>query len=211
MDFNLIWKAALVVLAGTFLLRFAGRKTISQMTLAETVLMVGIGSLLVRPITGKNIWVTFIVGAAMVVTLIAMEYGQLKFDRLEKLITGRSKILIENGEVNEKTLEKMKMTVDQLEMILRQQKVSNISHVQWATLEPNGQLGLSLKEEYRPVTKKEFQRLEQSVNQLLSASVQMQQLSARMNELSQKLNEPNIFTEVKNKGHQKNPPADHLH
>lgn len=211
MDFNLIWKAALVVFAGTFLLRFAGRKTISQMTLAETVLMVGIGSLLVRPITGKNIWVTFIVGAAMVVTLIAMEYGQLKFDRLEKLITGRSKILIENGEVKEKTLEKMKMTVDQLEMILRQQKVSNIGHVQWATLEPNGQLGLALKEEYRPVTKKEFQRLEQSINQLLSAPAQVQQLSARINELSQMLNKPNIFTEVKNKGHQKNPPADHLH
>jgi hypothetical protein len=38
MEWDLIWKAVLVVLAGTFLLRIAGRKTISQMTLADQVL-----------------------------------------------------------------------------------------------------------------------------------------------------------------------------
>ncbi|HLS07394.1 MAG TPA: DUF421 domain-containing protein, partial [Bacillota bacterium] len=78
MDYNLIWQAILIIIGGTFLLRLAGRKTISQMTLAETILMISIGTLLIQPVTGKNIWVTFVIGAVLVATLFLMEYGQLK-------------------------------------------------------------------------------------------------------------------------------------
>jgi uncharacterized membrane protein YcaP (DUF421 family) len=61
-DIDLIWKAILVVVGGTLLLRVAGRKSISQMSLAQVVIMVGIGSLLVQPIVGKSIWSTSIIG-----------------------------------------------------------------------------------------------------------------------------------------------------
>src|SRR5699024_3390359 len=133
MDWNLIWKAILIVLVGTLLLRIAGRKTVSQMTLAETVLMISLGTLLIQPVVGKNIWLTFGVGVVLVLTLIVLEYVQIKSDALEQLITGKSKILIENGEINEKNLIKLRMTVDQLEMNLRQKNVTNISDVEWAT------------------------------------------------------------------------------
>src|SRR5690625_1264377 len=101
MDFNLIWKAILIVLFGTFLLRIAGRKSVSQMTIAQTVLMVSIGTLLIQPVVGKNIWVTFIVGSILVLTLLVMEYAELKADSAESLITGKSKILIKNGMLQE--------------------------------------------------------------------------------------------------------------
>ncbi len=107
MEWDLVWKAILIVLAGTLLLRFAGRKTISQMTLAETIIMISIGTLLIQPVSGKNIWTTLIVGALLVITLITMEYLQMKSDSIEKLITGKSKILIENGTINEQNLKKI--------------------------------------------------------------------------------------------------------
>ncbi|KXH81887.1 hypothetical protein [Sporosarcina sp. HYO08] len=47
MNVNLIWQTALIIVVGTLLLRIAGRKTISQMTLAETILMISIGTLLI--------------------------------------------------------------------------------------------------------------------------------------------------------------------
>ncbi|SER21889.1 hypothetical protein [Piscibacillus halophilus] len=62
MSLDLLWKAVLIVLVGTMLLRIAGRKTISQMTLAETVIMIAIGSLLIQPVSGNNLGVTFIIG-----------------------------------------------------------------------------------------------------------------------------------------------------
>lgn len=97
MDLNLIWQAVLIIIIGTFLLRLAGRKTISQMTLAQTILMISIGTLLIQPVTGKGFWVTFLIGGVLVVTLFLLEYGQLKSDGLEKLITGESKGLLKMG------------------------------------------------------------------------------------------------------------------
>jgi uncharacterized membrane protein YcaP (DUF421 family) len=93
MEFGWIWKAILIVLGGTILLRIAGRKSIAQMTLAQTVIMVGIGSLLVQPVANKNIWVALGIGGVLILTLIAMEWGQLKFNFLEKFITGKALVL----------------------------------------------------------------------------------------------------------------------
>lgn len=207
MDLSLIWKGILIVLIGTLLLRFAGRKTISQMTLAETVIMISIGALLVQPIANKSIWVAFGAGAVLVVTLIAMQYGQVKINGLEKLITGRSEVVIENGTFNEKNMMKLRITVDQIEMRLRQHNVTSINDVEWATLEPNGQLGFSLKPEAQPLTKKEFQQLQQSNNQ--PSESQYEQLNQKLNQIQNQLNQNNLFAEVKNKEHKHTPP-EHL-
>ncbi|MBN8204147.1 DUF421 domain-containing protein [Bacillus sp. NTK034] len=167
MEFDWIWNSILVVIGGTLLLRIAGRKSISQMTLAQVVIMIGIGSLLIEPVSGESIWTTLAVGLLLVLTLIIMEYAQMKSDKFERFITGQSKIIIEDGKLNEQNLRKLRFTVDQLEMKLRQHNVAVISDVRWATLEPNGQVGYELKEEAQPVTKKEFLQLQADVQQLI--------------------------------------------
>lgn len=168
------------------------------MTLAETVIMISIGSLLIQPVAGKNIWVTFVIGALLVGTLLVMEFAQVKGDALERVITGKSKVIIENGTINEKNLKKLKLTVDQLEMNLRQKSVSKISDVKWATLEPNGQIGYILKDEAQPVTKKEFQKLTIQLQQVV------QQLNTSGNDTSQ--TSQTIFSEVENEDHHPTPP-----
>lgn len=212
MDWDLLWKAIIIVIGGTILLRFAGRKSISQMTLAQTVIMIGIGSLLIQPIAGENIWSTLLVGLALVLTLVVMEYIQVKGDLFEKFLTGRSKVLVKNGFIQEKNLKKIRLTVDQLEMNLRQQSVQRIEDVQWATLEPNGRVAIVLKEEAQPVTKKEFKQLtsmlEQTINQLnqLTNAVQYPQLNKEQASPEQ---QETIFAEVERNAH-KNKPPKHL-
>ncbi|CDQ20509.1 Protein of unknown function [Halobacillus karajensis] len=161
-----IWKAILIIIVGTIILRIAGRKSISQMTLSQTVIMIAIGSLLIQPVAGKNIWVTFGVGGVLVLTLIMMEFTQLKFDFMERFLTGRSISIIENGQLNEKNLKKLRFTVDQLEMKLRQTNITSIADLKSATLEPNGQVGYELKEEKRPATKKDIDDLNQQIQSL---------------------------------------------
>lgn len=203
MDWHLLWKAMIVVLVGTFLLRLAGRKSISQMTLAQTVIVIGLGSLIVQPIVGHNIWSTFAVGLVLVITLIVMEYTQVKVDKMERLITGRAKLIIKDGMIQEKTLHKLRFTVDQLEMKLREQGVSQVSDVKWATLEPNGQVGCELMESAKPATKQDMHvlRLEiESLRNLLSSSSGM--TSSPNNPSSDK----SLFTEVANKSHSNKPP-----
>lgn len=202
MDLDWIWKAIVIVLAGTFLLRIAGRKSISQMTLAQTVLMIGIGSLLVQPLAGKNLWTTLAVGTMLVLTLIVIEYAQVKSDSIEKLITGRSKVLIQDGVVNEKNLRKLRFTVDQLEMKLRQQNVTSINDVKFATLEPNGQVGCELKPDSQPATKKELYLLDQRMQQI----IQLLNPSAHPTKQGQTSQTENIFSEVANNSHSTEPP-----
>lgn len=206
MDFDWIWKAILIVLAGTLLLRVAGRKSISQMTLAQTVIMIGIGSLLIQPVAGENIWTTIGVGLILVLTLIVIEYLQVKSDRVEQFITGKSKILMEDGVINEKNFRKLRMTVDQLEMKLRQQGVSQLSDVKWATLEPNGQVGVELMPSAKPVTMKEFAQLQEEVKRLINL-LQIPQTTGRP--VSRQMEGEDIFTEIKHPS-SVNPPPKHL-
>ncbi|MBE4907955.1 DUF421 domain-containing protein [Bacillus luteolus] len=219
MDFSWVWKAVLIIVAGTFLLRFAGRKSISQMTLAQTVIMIGIGSLLVQPVAGRNIWVTIGVGAVLILTLIAMEYGQIKSDKLENFITGKSKMVIENGEVNVKNLKKMRLTVDQLEMKLRQGNVARINDIKWATLEPNGQIGFLLKDQLQPATKQDVEQIQKDIQELkmlFNQRLPKVKLITKFNEPAveptppasqkQENDQPDIFSEVNYKSHETPPP-----
>jgi uncharacterized membrane protein YcaP (DUF421 family) len=229
MELDWIWKAALIVLVGTVLLRVAGRKSISQMTLAQTVLMIAIGSLLIQPIATENVWVTFGVGAMLVLTLVLLEFGQLKFDFIEKLITGKSVILIEDGMIRKSNLAKLRLTVDQLEMQLRQKNVTKMSDVKWATLEPNGQLGYTLKDSAQPATKQDHQKLIQEIetlkvlintrlphtmlilhNQNANPYDQTKQPApfVNPNPTSSAPNENDFFEEVNNKSHTNPPPKD---
>lgn len=203
MEWNLIWKAALIVLIGTLLLRVAGRKTISQMTIAETVIMVAIGSLLIQPVSGPKLGNTFMVGAVLVGTLIIIEFLQVKSDTFEKLFTGKAKVIIENGVINENNLRRLRLTVDQLEMTLRQKNVTTFADVKLATLEPNGQLGLSLVQDAQPVTKKEFNQL---LQMLAMNNAHLNQLNTQIMNTQNTRQGNNIFTEVKKEKHKNTSP-----
>lgn len=139
-----VWESLLMVVAGLFLLRFAGRKSISQMSLAQTVVMISIGSIIIQPIVESSVWRTLLAASMFILALIVMEYLQVKFNFMENFITGKSKIVIEQGELKTKNMKKLRFTADQLEMRLRQQGINRISDVKTATLEPNGQLGYEL-------------------------------------------------------------------
>lgn len=170
MDLNWIWKAILIVLGGSMLLRIAGRKSISQLTVAQTVIMISIGSLIIQPVSGANIWLALGVALVIVITLVVVEYLEVKWNWLEKLFTGKAVVIIADGKVNEENLRKLRLTADKLEVRLRQKSIANIEQVQWATLEPNGQLGFQLKPGAQPASKEDIYKLMVLIEQKLAPS-----------------------------------------
>nr|WP_025027932.1 DUF421 domain-containing protein [Caldalkalibacillus mannanilyticus] len=197
MDFHFIWKAIVIVLGGVLILRLAGRKSISQLTVAQTVMMIAVGSLIIQPVGDRNIWITLIITLLMVLTLILIEYIALKFDALESFFYGKALLVIENGQLNKKNLRRLRLTVDMLEVRMRQKGIQKISDVQWATIEPNGQLGYMLKPEKQYATKEDIHML----LSFLQASNQMVQVP-----VPQPNEADNFFTEVKNQKHVVEPP-----
>lgn len=159
MDLNLIWQTILIFVIGTLILRIGGRKSISQMTIPQTVFMIAIGTLLIQPVSGKGLWTKFGVAILLALSLILTEYIQLKFDGAESAISGKAIPVIENGNLNETNLRKLRLSVDKLEERLRQSGISAINDVEFATLETSGQLGYTLKKEKQAATKEDIQNL----------------------------------------------------
>lgn len=185
MNWTLIWRTAGIVIVGTLLLRIAGRKSISQMTMAQVILMIGIGTLLIQPISGHGYWMTFVFAGILVLGTLLMEYLELKFDFFESFITGKSVLVIENGKLDQKQLKKLRLTTDKLEMRLRQSGISNISDVEWATIEVSGNLGYQLKPEKQPATKEDILKLIHLLDQ------------KNIPTLPESTTDENIFSEIK--------------
>ena len=200
MDFHWVWKAILIVIVGSLVLRLAGRKSISQLTVSQTVIMISIGNLMIQPVSERNIFVTFLIALLLVLVLIFMEYIQMKSDKFESFITGKGILVIENGVVLTDNLKRMRLTFDQLEVRLRQENVKHLADVQLATIEPSGQIGLLLKEYAQPATKQDIQILINYLHSKLPGG-QIPPPSVVQSNVGEK----NIFSEVKTKGsNQKN-------
>lgn len=184
MEIKLIINSLILVAFGTIILRISGRKSISQMTVAQTVVMISIGSIIIQPIIEDSITRTIIASIVFVGFMMLSEYLQIRFNFIENLITGKAKIVIQDGKIIVDNLRKLRFTADQLEMRLRQQGISNISDVKTATLEPNGQLGYELMPHAKPVTVADM-------NQILSQIIQ-EQIPRNTQ------NSPSIFDEIRN-------------
>jgi uncharacterized membrane protein YcaP (DUF421 family) len=178
-----------------------GRKSISQMTITQVVVMIGFGSLLIQPIAGKDIFRTLAVGLIITVLMIITEYLEMKFDILETISTGKAQIVIENGILNTKNLRKLRMSVDRLETRLRQSGISSIEDVKYATIEVSGQLGYELNENKKAVSKEDF-------NLLLNEIIQLKKLIGMNTNIQLKENQGNnIFDEIRTKKYEgKNEP-----
>lgn len=191
---NLIWEPFVVLIAGLFLLKLTGRKAIAQMTMPQLIVMLSLGTILVQPIAHKGVVRTLVVVGIFVVTLFLLEYLQVKINGAEKIFTGKSKVVIENGTINVSELRKLRLSVDQLEMRLRLNGISKVDDIKTATIEPNGELGYELKDEAKPLTKKDFQKLMDEYMLGIKESQSMEQQNSASN----------IFTEIQ--GEQKSNP-----
>lgn len=75
------------------------------------------------------------------------------------MLTGKAKIVIENGQLHIENLKRMRLTADQLEMQLRLHGVTAIQDVKKGTLEANGQLGRELTDDAKPLTVRDLKQL----------------------------------------------------
>jgi len=189
-----IWQTIIIFYVGRLILRFAGRKSISQMTITQVIVMIGIGSLLIQPIAEHGLTRTLAAGFLITALMIITEYLEIKFDFLETISTGKALIVIDHGELNIKSLKTLRMSVDRLETRLRQSGIPSIEDVKYATIEVSGQLGYELKESKKPMTKEDFNLLLGEIAQL------KKQMGLNTTDSQPKEDQDNnIFNEIKNK------------
>lgn len=81
-----------------------------------------------------------------------ISFINIKSIKMRKIICGKPAILIYRGKIDEKVLKKERFTVNELQERLRGNNVFNISDVEYAILETNGEVTVIQKPEKRNVT-----------------------------------------------------------
>lgn len=81
-----------------------------------------------------------------------MTYFSLKSQFARKVFEGSPTIVISNGKILEQNLKSLRLSIDNLFIKLREEKVFNLKEIEFAIMEPDGKLSILLKPLYQTVT-----------------------------------------------------------
>ncbi len=128
--------------------RIMGKRQIGEMQPSELVVAIMISDLASVPM--QSIDIPLLAGVVPVLTLlvseVTMSFISLKSKKCRKYITGEPSIVIYKGHINEGELEKLRFNLNDLLEQLRLSGCPDISKVEVAVLETNGQLSVIEKQ-----------------------------------------------------------------
>lgn len=138
--------------------KILGKQQISQLTFFDYALGITIGSIAATLTTdlSSRAWPHFVGLFAWALLGYLMEYITEKWRYVAKYIEGEPTIVIMNGKIMEDVLRKMRYTAADIMALLRNKDVFDLSQVDFAIIEPNGQLSVLKKPDYEPLTPKDM-------------------------------------------------------
>ncbi|WP_409341418.1 DUF421 domain-containing protein [Paenibacillus sp. MBLB4367] len=134
--------------------RILGKKQISQLTFFEYITGIALGEL--AGFLSTDMEAHYMHGIVAILVWFAvpffLEYLTLKSKRLREWFEGKGTVMIKDGKILEDNLKKERFTGDELLESLRTKNVFRVADVEFAMLEPSGDLSVLLKKEQQPLT-----------------------------------------------------------
>ena len=144
-----------LLLIGT---RILGKQTISQMTIFDFVATISLGAIAANLSFNTTVKAYYPIIAIVIYIIIIFTISliSLKSRKGRKFFAGDPTIVIQNGKILEKNMNKMRYTLDYLNQQLREKDVFNIEEVLFAIVETNGTLTVLKKPQFRNVTRQDL-------------------------------------------------------
>jgi uncharacterized membrane protein YcaP (DUF421 family) len=138
--------------------KWLGKRQISQLSFFEYIAGMTIGDIAAEVSTGLEQNFFHGVSSILVFAIVPFFAGlaSLKNKTVRDFFEGKSTVFIKDGKVLEDNLKMEKYTSDELLELLRKKDVFNIADVEFAVLEPNGELNVLLKKDRQPLTAKDI-------------------------------------------------------
>ena len=137
-----------------FSIRLMGKRQIGQMEASEFVVTMLVANLAAIPMQDGAI--PLYSGLVPILTVLGLELvlsGLILYSvKLRKFFCGKPVILINNGKILRENLRRTRVTLDELMGHLREKDVLDITTVQYAILETDGNLSVFPFPRYRPAT-----------------------------------------------------------
>jgi uncharacterized membrane protein YcaP (DUF421 family) len=139
-----------------FMTKLLGKRQVSQLSLFEYITGITLGSIAayVSLDLETNWYLGLVALAVWSGVSLGIEYLQLKSKRVRNFIEGKSTVLIKEGKILEDNLKKERLTTDELLEQLRTKQVFRVADVEFAVMEPSGEISLKLTKANEPLTPK---------------------------------------------------------
>ncbi|OAS89528.1 MULTISPECIES: DUF421 domain-containing protein [Metabacillus] len=154
---DIVVRSLIFVVVLFLITKWLGKKQLSELSFFEYVTGISIGSIgaevamgLERNIMNGIIGIIIFAAIPFLAGLLS-----LKSKTFRDFIEGRATVFIKDGKILEDNLKKEKYTTDELLELLRKRDVFKVADVEFALLEPTGDLSVMLKKENQPLTPKD--------------------------------------------------------
>ncbi len=139
-------------------MRIMGKRQIGELQPTELVVTILLSEIVAIPMQDNDIPLvnTFIPVFVLVGFEILISIISLKSVRFRSLMQGNSLIIIRNGIIDQQQIKRLRYSVDDILEALRRKDVFDISQVQYAIAETNGEISVMLKSEYSPVIRSDL-------------------------------------------------------
>lgn len=148
-----MWEISFRVLLGfailLVLVRIIGNKQLGQLNVFTYISGIVIGSMVGDIILHSDIkfWSSMAGVTLWVALAICVELASLKSIKIREMLDGQPIILIKKGRILYPALKRERLNIDDLTMMLRTNNVFSIADVDYAILEPNGDLSVLQKQQ----------------------------------------------------------------
>lgn len=139
---DIVLRASAIFILLYVLLRLYGKRQLGQMTPFEFVALVVIGDFVQQAITHNDFSVTGGVLAVATFGFWSLVLGWISYrsDTMRRLLEGEPRILIREGRMLDKVLERDKVTEAEVLSEMRLAGIARVEEVEWGILEPSGKI-----------------------------------------------------------------------
>lgn len=140
------------------MLRLMGKRELGKLSVFDVVISIMLAEMAVLAIEeiDKPASLFYIPMMLIGVLEIFMAYISLKSKKIRDVVDGSADVIIENGEIREGAMRRNRLNMDDLMVHLRQKNVKNIADVEFAVMEPTGQMSVFFKGRKEPVTREDL-------------------------------------------------------
>ena len=137
-----------------FTIRVMGKSELSKMSPFQLVVIFMIAELAAIPIESST--ASLINGVIAIFALMFLQVLisviSIKSEKFKNFINGKPSVLIDNGQINEKELKNLRISLNDLMEQLRIENAPSLSDVEYAVMESNGELSVIPKADKKPLT-----------------------------------------------------------
>lgn len=153
MYFIMVIKTTILYFFIMFVYRIMGKKEVGQLSIVDLIVTILIAELAAISIENaeSSIFVSIIPIIVLVAIQIILSYTSLKSKSFRHFVEGKPTVIIKNGRIVFSEMVKLRYSLDDLVLQLREQGINSIEEVKFAILENNGELSVFDKKSSYPL------------------------------------------------------------